>query len=544
MTVILRDYRHASKLFVDDNMRLHPKQGFLFHVFIDINPEAAALDSKNPNRDIELGMLVKNVSLPKFTVDTQTMNAYNRKIVIQKRITYESLSINFHDDSADVIRNFWFDYFNYYYRDSDHQEENYISPHLYQPTRMTDKWGFTPRTSSAPPYLKSIRIYSLHGGQFSEYVLVNPIVKNFRHGEHNHTPGEILSNEMIVEFETVLYYQGKITFDNVKGFAILHYDLEDPNTLGNQGPNVDTSERLLPTPSEFVDSLQRNIFSNPPPSPNLPTSSSSNTNSPVAVPIPEQDPNQQYTGYESAFVPTPPSGVSYPVGNGISQRDQQRGRIDVANERNLANANRVSAFNGSSTTGTLTIGANGQNWSPGQRLSDNQVNEIRQLIQNGNKPSDFIQSDSWRKAYDQYYLQTAESKLGVQDNAYTGYESAFVPTNPAQGINYSDGGMKPQPSLRERIFGNRNQGTPRTEAPPTQNSNLVFSASPTELNSLKRKLQMSQDTAKFLQNQYDLRQAQGQTITTGLMKELRTKILLQKQIAEKIQQTLNSLQKI
>ena len=112
---ILRDYKHASQLYVADNFKLVPKFGFLFHVFFDINPEAASPDPSNPITQEEIGLLVKSIDLPKFSIDTKIHNAYNRPNIVQSKIKYDNISASFHDDSADIIRNFWFDYYNYYY---------------------------------------------------------------------------------------------------------------------------------------------------------------------------------------------------------------------------------------------------------------------------------------------------------------------------------------------------------------------------------------------------------------------------------------------
>ena len=221
----LRDRRHASRLFVDDQYKLVPKMGYLYHVFFDINAAAALPDQVNPNRDRELGMLVKSVSLPKFTVDTKRYNAYNRPNYAQTKVNYDAINIGFHDDSANVVRNFWFDYYNYYYRDADYNKELYASRHKYEPTRLADKWGYSPRNNIAEPYLKSIRIYSLHQKKFSEYVLLNPIIKSFRHGDHASTATtDIMAHEMTIEYESVLYFYGTTSNNTVQGFADLHYD--------------------------------------------------------------------------------------------------------------------------------------------------------------------------------------------------------------------------------------------------------------------------------------------------------------------------------
>ena len=71
----LRDWQHANKIFVGNNYGLKPKDSFLFHVAFQLNPSISRLDT---TQIMEAGMLVKSVQIPKFTIDTKTLNAYNR----------------------------------------------------------------------------------------------------------------------------------------------------------------------------------------------------------------------------------------------------------------------------------------------------------------------------------------------------------------------------------------------------------------------------------------------------------------------------------
>jgi hypothetical protein len=231
---ILKDYKHASKIFVPDNYKLTPKFGFLFHVSFGINPKAAKPDPSNPNRNKEISLLVKSASLPKFSVDTKLFNAYNRPNIIQSKIKYDPINITFHDDNSDVIRNLWFDYYNYYYRDSDHKEEVYHMPHKYG-KRPTSDFGYRTRNQSGP-YLYSISLYSLHLKKFSEYVLINPVIKQFQHGDHEQGKGETMQHSMTIEYETVLYFYGSVSSETVTGWQQLHYD-SDPSPLQSKNRN-------------------------------------------------------------------------------------------------------------------------------------------------------------------------------------------------------------------------------------------------------------------------------------------------------------------
>ena len=89
-------YDHATRLFLADNFRLAPKQSFLYYVVINLDPSqtqlgggflGTALSFADRYQSLETGMLVKSVDLPKFTVDTKTLNAYNRKNIIRISIS-------------------------------------------------------------------------------------------------------------------------------------------------------------------------------------------------------------------------------------------------------------------------------------------------------------------------------------------------------------------------------------------------------------------------------------------------------------------------
>lgn len=228
----VKDYRHGTKLFVDSLYRLSPKYSFLFHVFIDINPTAASQTAKvDINQQIEIGMLAKTVSLPKFTIKNKTYNSYNRKNVVQESINYDPISLSFHDDSADVVRGFWGDYYSYYYRDGDYTESSYKQGYKYQ-QRQHQEWGFTPKTSEK--YISSIRIYSLHQKRFSGYTLINPMITAFKHGEHTQGQNETMQHEMTVAYEGVQYLTGPVSNGTVQGFDMIHYD-KSPSPLSPFG---------------------------------------------------------------------------------------------------------------------------------------------------------------------------------------------------------------------------------------------------------------------------------------------------------------------
>lgn len=239
------DYAHATQLFVADNYKLQPKYSFLYYVKFDRDERASNL--KDSAQLTETGQLVKSVSLPKFSVDSKTLNAYNRKNIVQTKINYDPVNITFHDDGNNTVLDFWRDYYDYYYRDGDYRDmfgdsttSNYQQKHKYHFNNSSpmNSWGYSLRNKSDEVHLlKNIRIYSLNRGTFTEYILVNPIITGFQHGQHTAGENNLMTHTMTVSYEAVLYYYGYVTDSTISGMVNLHYDRR-PSSLTPTGLNV------------------------------------------------------------------------------------------------------------------------------------------------------------------------------------------------------------------------------------------------------------------------------------------------------------------
>jgi len=233
----VKDYKHASRIFVDGNYRLAPKYGFLFHIAFDLDPSLTRMSTTDI---LEAGMLVKTMQLPKYTIENKTLNAYNRVNIAQTKLKYDPVTVTFHDDSADVIRDLWYDWMSFYYRDTDQTPDKYLQNTKYD-QMLTQNWGYTPSSPSVPSsaapgstpsrLLQRIRMYSLHQKQFTEYVLINPQITAFQHGQHQQGENTTMEHSMTVSYETVLYNYGTIVPGANSSFAELHYD-NSPSPLG------------------------------------------------------------------------------------------------------------------------------------------------------------------------------------------------------------------------------------------------------------------------------------------------------------------------
>ena len=240
----MKDYQHASRLYIDDNYKLMPKQKFLFHVVFNTD-ETLFQGGFNASERYQLNMLVKQCDLPKYDMSYEEKTQYNKKMYNATRIAYDPVNITFHDDHADTVNAFWKKYYEYHIADSvGINSDQTISAtkddyYAYGDARQTTKFGMdTPRQRSKP-YLKGIEIFVLHKKRFTSMTLVNPVIGSFSHDNLDQADGTgVMSNTMQILYETVIYKSGIINKNNVPGFATINYDNSpSPLTVLGGGTN-------------------------------------------------------------------------------------------------------------------------------------------------------------------------------------------------------------------------------------------------------------------------------------------------------------------
>lgn len=277
----LRDYRHGYNTFVEGGLGLHPKYSFLFHVFIQLNPSVVNNQVYTALKASQLSLLVKAVDLPNFTVDSKTLNSYNRPNVVQNKIKYEAVTILFHDDSSNVVRDMWMDYYAYYYKDMAHTPNSFYEPYKYNALNSNNRflWGFTPRNTNSTllqeKYIKNVRIFSFHLGQYSEYILYNPTITAWKHGKHNQTAStELLEHSMTFAYEGMQYNSGPIKDEtgNINadlleaGFTLVGYDIginTSPLPVASSPQNINqavvNAQQVMSVPGADVSVLAPEI---------------------------------------------------------------------------------------------------------------------------------------------------------------------------------------------------------------------------------------------------------------------------------------------
>jgi hypothetical protein len=104
----VKDYAHASRLYVAGDMRLAPKFKHLYHVVFNVNSQAKLQSPLLSGVDAsEVNILAKSVELPRYNLQTASLNQYNRKKIVQTGVQYVPINLEFHDDNAGLTSLFW-----------------------------------------------------------------------------------------------------------------------------------------------------------------------------------------------------------------------------------------------------------------------------------------------------------------------------------------------------------------------------------------------------------------------------------------------------
>jgi hypothetical protein len=232
----IKDFAHASRLFIDNNYELQPRFSNLFHVVFNLTPQAARLFDNIDK--LEINMLVKTIDLPTFNIDTQTHNQYNRQVHSQHKLNYNPVTVTFHDDQKDLIRSFLHTYANFFYNDSKYDlgSGNYDTNDRYGGYRGND-YGLSDGNQR---FFKDIRVYTMLQKRFAEYTLVNPMITAFGHDSHSYANTSVMQHSMSIQYETVKYATGFVNNINPKGFTDIHYD-NSPSPLGVFGGGTTNS---------------------------------------------------------------------------------------------------------------------------------------------------------------------------------------------------------------------------------------------------------------------------------------------------------------
>lgn len=218
MSTMIRDSRTAASNFhlTSDSWDGVPKPKFLYYIrFVRSNAGTSGNDWAKG-----IGVLAKNIDRPKVNFETETLNQYNKKRVVQTRVEYEPVSFTFYDTVDNKVLHMFEDYFRYYYGDPNNTRNTDWSWDVMsaEMNQGSAGWGFIPPTGTNNTYFFShIELYYIYGGYYSRYDLMNPKVKSFQPSDMSYTESDGAEITMQFEFEGYAYQGNNIALSSQAG---------------------------------------------------------------------------------------------------------------------------------------------------------------------------------------------------------------------------------------------------------------------------------------------------------------------------------------
>lgn len=230
------NWQHATRLFIDDTYRLMPRSKFLYYVRFEIDKTALQSLTFASKHVEEIGYLVKTADFPKYTIDSEVKNQYNRKKLIYKSINYDPVNLVFHDDSQGIINALWALYYGYYFADRNLPDAAFSATHYRNSEDPRHSYRYGLDNNKTVDMIKSVSLYTMSKRRFNGYTLINPRIKSWQHDSGDYETSEFMTHQMTLEYEAVKYSSGQVSFGNPKGFATLHYDTTpSPLTVAGGG---------------------------------------------------------------------------------------------------------------------------------------------------------------------------------------------------------------------------------------------------------------------------------------------------------------------
>ena len=186
------------------------KPKFLYYIkFVKSNNTSGGTDYTK-----SIGILAKHIDRPGFKLDTETLNQYNKKRIVQKRIEYDPVSVTFHDTVDNKVAHMVEDYIRFYYGDPrnksaiDWKWDQYANE---MSMGQGGDWGFIPpKDTSFANYFSHIEFYYLYGGRYTQYDIINPKIESY-------TPSDMeYSDSVGAEIQVRFIHEGIVYQGNNK----------------------------------------------------------------------------------------------------------------------------------------------------------------------------------------------------------------------------------------------------------------------------------------------------------------------------------------
>ena len=173
----------------------------------------------DPKKLIDITHRVKSIDAPRFDIDTETMNQYNKPRIVPLRINYQPITMTFWDDRSDISNDFWTSTYEFYFtngkkrlsaRDYGVKDSDIIFEHdgIIKNQIGYENYGYDITAKINKKNLfQYISLYLIQNSMASRIDLINPYIQSMQHDQFSQDmSNELAQNTVTWGYENVVYY--------------------------------------------------------------------------------------------------------------------------------------------------------------------------------------------------------------------------------------------------------------------------------------------------------------------------------------------------
>lgn len=261
--LLVGDSQAASQRFGFDGAGLRnvPKSKFMFYAKFH-------RARGNGGSDWERGVAfaLKSVDRPKVSFQTETLNQYNRKRVIQTNHEFDAVMFKFHDTVMEDIQRMFEEYYQFYYSDPTAYSDVTVNDIVKGQQDPANPFGLKP-TPTPDGFFSHITVYQVFNRSYSKFELINPKIEQYNPDDLDYGQNDTNEISMGIEFEGITYHGvQEITTALIKEMgldATKFFDVSDTEQTMSGATtaslNIDSSGRSDPF-NQAGNILQRQLL--------------------------------------------------------------------------------------------------------------------------------------------------------------------------------------------------------------------------------------------------------------------------------------------
>lgn len=220
---------------------------------------------------------VKSIDAPRFDIETETMNQYNKPRILPTKINYNPITITFWDDRSNKVNNFWRQVYNFYFYNGIRvgeaeyaiSDSNIVTDPVQGNSGREpgyEKYGYyTGNKFQTMNLFSYMSLYMVSNLSCHRIDLINPYLQSMQHDQFSQEmSAELAQNTVTWGYENVVYY-GRNSIK--KEDALMGVIGGDPSNIfqwdnASEG-EYESAESTHPRHPHDVDSVGRRVDSIP-----------------------------------------------------------------------------------------------------------------------------------------------------------------------------------------------------------------------------------------------------------------------------------------